>query len=170
MLVLSALAIPANATFDGMLDQHFTAEPNFLREMMHQGIIVLCSSILAYGFSFILKAQSRFIDWLGTISMARAPIIVSVLVMFLTPQEKLVSIPEKMANGEDVMSLFGPIELFTLIIGGLVSFLALVYHIQLLWQSWRTCTNRKDTLSVVLFILTIILTESITLYLIREVL
>ncbi|MCB0738585.1 MAG: hypothetical protein KDC92_13800 [Bacteroidetes bacterium] len=141
-----------NIRFDGVLDLHFGNPKPISVHLLDQ---VLVLGLLTGAFvlaKVILKSNARLLDIVGTISMARLPMLAAGVVMLLLPNEELRALMDK--DQFDLQSNMAFIEehLAVFIIVGLALLLLMVYYFQLLWQAYKTCLNRTDGKAVALFI------------------
>lgn len=155
-----ALGALAGVRFDGVLDAHITKAPYPAPwELLLEQIIIWVSlSIMWFGAGALLKLQSRTIDVLGTISMARIPMLLAGFVTLLLPE-----IPEMATMSTQSMQTYFMENAFAWISFGLLGLALIVYYVQLLWQSFKTCFNAKGhSNAILLFIAALILAEIIS--------
>lgn len=144
--------------FDGILDVHLGAiRPWYhytLDQVINIGVLVLLFLILGK----ILKVSARFIDVAGTIMMARIPVFILGLIVLGLPLDEMKSLEQNISTTVD----FVQEHAFLFTVGGLVGVIFFVYYIQLLWQAFKTCFNKTDAKSIVLFIAGLLLAELIS--------
>lgn len=141
--------------FDGILDVHLGAIRPWYHYTLDQVINIGVLVILFLISGKILKTSARFIDILGTVMMARIPVFILGIMVLGLPLEEMNSLEQ------NISSILGFVQehAFLFTVGGLLGSIFFVYYIQLLWQAYKTCFNRTDTKSIVLFIVGLLVAE-----------
>ena len=148
-----------SARYDGVLDIHFADQSSFLQALYDNLINIFCLTFFFYGIAFFLCARKpRFIDILGTSTMARAPI-------GLIPLTNIGNISGGI--GEKLMAQLADKSAFTLtafeiiylVLSTLLILLIIVWYVSLLYRAYTVSTNLKGKDAVGSFIAAIILAE-----------
>lgn len=141
--------------FDGVLDVHVGAIRPWYHYTLDQLINIGILAIVFLVLGKILKTSARLIDVLGTIMMARIPVFVLGLIVLGLPLDEMKSIEQNISTA----MAFVQEHAFLFTVGGIVGIIFFVYYIQLLWQAFKTCFNKTDSKSIVLFIAGLLLAE-----------
>lgn len=158
LLLMMVLLSFTPLSFDGVVDVHITGIKPIIN---HAGMmcINLLSMILFLLISGIILSGNAFriIDVVGTQMLAKAPFLLVVLTGFIIePQTGEVMM--EAAGRADVSELFtGKIILLIII-----SVLATIWSVSLMYKSYSICFHLSGTKSVVSFIICFILAETVS--------
>lgn len=167
IVMTSLFADIFNTHFNGVIDIKYGAPDTVYLSYLLYGLVnVTILSVLLYISGIIVsKSSIRFIDVIGTQSIARAPFI-------FAPFFNVASMMEKAGNqilylsvniGEPVI-----ITLFEWIIVALFmlfSLMIIVWAITLMYNSYRVTCNVKGSKAVISFIIALLIAEGLTLWL-----
>lgn len=152
-----------NARFDGVIDLHFN-EAVTIREVIFDQLNILISVTVCFFIAgkVFAKNNVRWIDILGTSAFARFPFLV---LPFFNLNQKMWLITEKMiqsliTNPESVG--LETADLVYLIISSIVSLLAIIWYITLLFNAYKVSTNLKNGRLIGSFIGALLLAEIIS--------
>lgn len=133
----------ANLMFDGAIDAHFGKEVTYYQTFMMLFIDVACVGVVMYLAGLVVSRNFRFIDLLGTMTLARAPyLLLSVSGLFVTVPETA----ELLANPALIFSNPGFLIFITL------SFPAVIWVIALMYNAWKVSTGAKGPKMIITFI------------------
>ncbi|HHU25097.1 MAG TPA: hypothetical protein GXZ56_00505 [Bacteroidales bacterium] len=160
IVVASALlASYGNLLFDGAIDAHFHHYVGIAHSFVVTGISLLSVVAAMYVAALIISRSVRFIDILGTMTLARAPFL---LLAIISP---FVSFPSMDLLIQDPLTSFGypmlmyfvrhPMSLIFIII----SLPVIVWLIALMYNGFKVSTGAKGKKLVVAFIVALLIAE-----------
>lgn len=155
---------------DGVIDAHF-GEGNFLL-VAAEGIInwlVLSVFLLAAG-KLVSRTDFRILDLVGTQAMARWPMFLVAFTGFLFPVDAMNDWVGEVLRQPDEIPSFDMSDLTMFIIGGLISLLAIVWMVALMWQGYKISTHVKGPMGVISFAIALIAAEVLSKWLIFKML
>lgn len=155
-----------NARFDGVLDLHFNTSVTWQEVAVDNLINLLTLSILYFIAGKIINPKTRAIDVLNISLICRIPFYILPFfnvnqVMFRSSQE----IMENFQNGH-----FTEISSTNLILNlafSVIAILLLLWFVILLWNGFKIATNAKGKKAIIVFIISLLLTEIVSKYLIN---
>lgn len=155
----SLLAFLFGAHYNGALDMHAGAETTFVLAFTENVFAIAFLFAGLYIYSYIINKKTRPIDILSTILIARIPLYITT-VAGLANTEKLVTIlREKGPNAvAEMLSELIPVLLISLLLIPLV-----VWFFALLYNGVKTASNLKTTKHKILFAVTILIIEIISI-------
>jgi len=142
-----------NAYFDGIIDMHFV-DNAVLKDSVLVGIISLLALVCTMSIAcIILTKKFRFIDILGTMTLAKAPyLILAVISLFV-----------KMPGLEQI--IHHPLSLFTsgsFILLMLISIPVIIWSISLMYNGLKVSGGIKGIQLNVVFVIALIFAEIIS--------
>lgn len=168
LLLSSTLAAFFNTRFDGILDAHYTKNQSFYLSYLDNLINISVITLILYGFgSLFTKGRTRFIDILGTSTLARFPLFIIPL-FNIQNQSGLIGekIIQSITKPNDIQ--LTQFEWIYLIISGIASLLLIIWHIVLMFSAYKISTNLKGANLIVSFILGLIIAEIVSKILIYQ--
>ncbi|AFM05092.1 hypothetical protein Fleli_2738 [Bernardetia litoralis DSM 6794] len=141
-----------NARFDGVLDMHLVKNSTLKEVTLDNLINIFCLLVFLFGVAKFINSKTRFIDILNTILISRFAIYVFVLLP--TPSKEVI---KNLTTGN--ITQISDLDIFLLSMGGLMALLGLVWYIILLYNGFKTASNAKKILPIVLFVVSILLAE-----------
>lgn len=151
---------------DGVIDAHM-GQGNFLL-IAAEGLInwlVLSLFLLAAG-KLASRSHFRILDLLGTQAMARWPMFLVAFTGFLFPIDAMNDWVGEVLTRPDEIPEFATKDLAMFIVAGLVSLLALIWMVTLMWQGFKISTNVKGPVGVIGFVVALIAAEVLAKWLI----
>ena len=143
----------AGLMFDGAIDAHFGNEVSYYQAFMMLFIDVVCTGVVMYLAGLIVTRNFRFIDLLGTMTLARAPyLVLSLTGLFVTIPETA----ELLANPYQVFTSPGFLVFIILTLPVLVWVIALMYN------AWKVSTGAKGSKMIIAFIAGLFVAEVIS--------
>lgn len=140
----------SNAVTDGALDFHLVQQTSFVHTAIFTFVslfcLILCMSIAA----FAISKNFRIIDIAGTISLAKAPILLAVLLGFFT------AVPDQKAIIENPMII---LTSASFIVVTLVVIPITIWSIALMFNAFKVSTGSKGSQLIVSFIVAMIVAE-----------
>ncbi len=153
MVIVVASAVLAsygNLLFDGAIDAHFGNDVGIVQSLAVTGISLLSVVVAMYLAALIISKSVRFIDILGTMTLARAPFL---LLAIISP---FVSYPTVDQLLQDPVVLFKyPWSLLFI----LISLPVIVWFIALMYNGFKVSTGAKGTKLVIAFIVALLVAE-----------
>jgi hypothetical protein len=160
--VSSATGFIFNTRFDGVLDIHF-ADTTFLTALTEQLINIVSLCVIFSGIAFIVKGKSfRIIDVCGTLILARFPLL---LTPFLNAGGFFLTLQPSETGKNVTLSRIEPAGIIFLTLASLILILIIIWHIILLYKAYRISTNIKGWKATASFILSLLLAEIMSKYL-----
>ncbi|MDI9605738.1 MAG: hypothetical protein QM305_10550 [Bacteroidota bacterium] len=156
MVIVVASAVLAsygNLLFDGAIDAHFGNDVGIVQSLAVTGISLLSVVVAMYLAALIISKSIRFIDILGTMTLARAPFL---LLAIISP---FVSYPTVDQLLQDPVVLFKyPWSLLFI----LISLPVIVWFIALMYNGFKVSTGAKGTKLVIAFIVALLSAEVVS--------
>ncbi len=141
-----------DARFDGVLDMHFVENATLKQVALDNLIAIFCLFVFLFGAAKFINSKTRFVDILNTILISR----VAIYLLSFAPKpnddffESLV-----IKNVTQINDL----DIFLVTVMSFIVFLGVVWHITLLYNGFKTASNAKKILPVILFVISIIMSE-----------
>lgn len=152
------------ARFDGAIDLHFTSEINLWQPFIDNFINIASVFIVLFLLSKYQNKKTRAVDILNAVLISRIPYY---LLPLLNINNTISGATEQMMTiaGDTINIKIEAIPMNALIIislFALISFLALVWFIILLFNGYKIASNAKGNKQILFFALALILGEIIT--------
>lgn len=163
-LIGSLLAYFFYVRFDGAIDLHFTSEINLWQPFIDNFINIASVFIVLFLLSKYQNKKTRAVDILNAVLISRIPYY---LLPLLNINNTISGATEQMMTiaGDTININIEAIPMNALIIislFALISFLALVWFIILLFNGYKIASNAKGNKQILFFALALILGEIIT--------
>ena len=143
----------ADLLFDGAIDAHLFKDVTYYQAFMQLFIDVVCVGVVMYLAGLFVTKSFRFIDILGTMTLARAPfILLSLSGLFVTVPETA----DLLANPYQVFTNPGFLVFIVL------TFPVLVWVIALMYNAWKVSTGAKGPKMIAGFIAGLFVAEVIS--------
>jgi hypothetical protein len=163
-LISAFLATQFNARFDGALDLHFVAETQFISSLIDQVLNLIVLSLVFYTGALLAGARfTRFIDIIGTFSIAKSPFL---LLPALNFNGHLFRIGENLLEPSTSLRIAEWIFFTGAII---IMLLAICWAVYWLYQAFKISSNLKGTRLIFTFFFCIIISEIISKILILNI-
>lgn len=155
--------------YDGVLDVHFTDEIQIYEPFLDIVIGVLSIAFLLFALGSFINKKTRFIDVLITAIIAKIPFY---LLPLLNYKDGLSVATHKILQSlsSDTKLALTSVEIVLLAASSLLSLIALVWSIILLYNGFKTATNAKKVKHNLYFAIALIVSEILSktiLYLIQ---
>lgn len=144
--------------FDGVIDMHFSEDFNSRTSWLLIPINIITLSVVMWIAGFFISKNFRFIDILGTLTLARAPFLLISMAAFF------VEVPNMTDIFENPFIIFESIS-FVLIL--ILTFPILVWVISLMFNAFKVstgATGSKLTITFIVALLTAEIISKITIY------
>ncbi|WP_298222900.1 hypothetical protein [Flavobacterium sp.] len=161
ILVGATLGSFFNARFDGVFDLHFVEKATFLSSLTDILISVLSACLLLFLTGKYANPKTRLIDIFNTCSIAKIPFYVLTVFnindwIYHGSIQLVESVLKHKPEALDMSQLI-PILLFSL-----VTLLALVLAVILLYNGYKVATNAKGIKNTVLFVAALLIAEVVS--------
>ena len=162
MIASGVIAYYSGTRFDGLLDFHFTGGAGTSYSIIYESLIWWAFfSIFLYLCGIILsKSKVRLVDVFGTQALARVPfLLVAILSALPGVAEYAIGLFTSMQNSTagpqtGNAALFWPVMV--------ISLLATIWAIALMWRAYKVSCNLKGTKAVVSFIAAVLVVEALS--------
>lgn len=159
-LIGSLLAISFNARFDGILDLHFVEKVKIYEPIIDILIDTICLVILLFAIGKSINKKTRLVDIISTTLISKIPFYI---LLFQNINSFSYQITDKLTKSlltkNYSLEKVTTGEMTYLVFCGILSLVLIVCSITLLYNGFKTATNAKNTKSILLFIVAIILSE-----------
>jgi hypothetical protein len=160
MLLTGILCYMSGTHLDGVIDIHFSDEGN-IYWFLAEGLIDLASIVIIFSLLGLMIAglRFRFIDLLGTLSMARLPFLIAPIFALIFPQKKVLDyiLYTYLKTGTPVT--IGSWDIIGFVIVILITILVVIWSVALMYNAFRICMNIKGPKIILSFIGGLILAE-----------
>ncbi len=150
VIASAVLASYGNLLFDGAIDAHFGDDVGVTQSLAVTGISLLSVVVTMYLGALIISKSVRFIDILGTMTLARAPFL---LLAIVSPFVSYPPVDQLLQN--PLVILGYPLLLFFI----LISLPVIIWFIALMYNGLKVSTGAKGQKLVVGFIVALLAAE-----------
>jgi hypothetical protein len=167
LILGSCIGFLFKGRFDGIVDLHFMENVTFSEVLVDNLINTLVVSVFLFLLGRFINSKTRIIDVLNTSLIARIPFYV---LPFFNTNNKMIETTDRLleiTSSSSIESLT-PVDLFYVVVFGILALLTLVWFSILLWNGFKVATNAKGTKAVVLFITVVLLAEIVSKYIITQ--
>ena len=154
VVLMGVVGALSGIAFNGVLDVHFVPEISFAESFAYLGIGILSVVLVMYVVALIASKNVRFVDVLGTMTLAKAPYLVVSFFGFLTTP------PDISALLQNPLTFELPIG-FILITILIIPFT--VWYVAMMYNALKVSGNLKGRRLVVSFIIGLIVAEILSL-------
>ncbi|MDL5514876.1 hypothetical protein QSE00_23905 [Arenibacter sp. M-2] len=166
-LLGSFLAYTFNIRFDGILDLHVVNNTSLFDALSDNLINVICLTLFLYISSKYINRKTRLIDIVSTAMVARTPLyilpIFNINKLITKSSEELIEYADPELIGE-----ISPLTWLTTITFGIITMIFIIWYITLLFNGFKVASNAKGKVPIVLFILSLLLAEILSKFLIIQ--
>lgn len=162
LVVGSYIGFLCNAYFDSILHISFSKGVTFANIILQNLIITLLLSLLLFGIGKIINKKTRFIDVLNISLIARIPFYFSTLININNKSSELTD--KLLINLSVNLTTFDYLFLFLTAVFGLI---CIIWFAFLLWNGFKIATNAKTNKPVILLIVTLLIANFLSTYLIQ---
>ncbi len=168
LLIGSLIAINTNARFDGVLDMHLVTKVLPIQPFLDNIINTVLLAVVLFALGKFINSKTRFIDILNTAFICRIPFYL--LPLFNINHAITAITDDLLSNIEEpdllLQSLAAPTTLLLIGSFALVSILALILFAYLLFKGFKTATNLKKTVHIILLVVTVLIAEILSKFLV----
>ncbi|HHU96252.1 MAG: hypothetical protein QM237_02980 [Bacteroidota bacterium] len=153
VVVSALLAGYGNLLFDGAIDAHFGDKVGIDMSLLVTGISLFSVVLAMYVAALIISKSVRFIDILGTMTLARAPFL---LLAIISPFVSFPAVDQLLQNPMVILNY----PLFLLF--GIISLPIIIWYIALMYNGFKVSTGAKGTKLVLGFIVALLAAEVVS--------
>ena len=161
VILTAAFGTLGNVYFDGVLDMHFVEKATFTKSFIIQAINIFSLVLIMWLAGFFISNNFRFIDILGTMTLAKAPFLLLALAALFTETPDLSQIMQ------NPLSIFNSTSFILLM---LLSLPVMVWSITLMFNALKVSCDARGTKLAIAFIIAIFIAEAISKILIYKIL
>ena len=166
-LLGSFFAYVFNIRFDGVIDVHIVPNSLPYQALLDNLVNIFCLVLFLYISSKYINKKTRLIDIINTALVARAP-------FYLMPFFNINGVIQKASDdviqfaNPELISQISSSNLCILIVFGIIAILFLVWYISLLFNGIKVASNAKGKTPIILFIISLLLAEILSKFLIFQ--
>jgi hypothetical protein len=166
-LLGSFFAYVFNTRFDGVIDVHIVTNSLPYQALLDNLVNIFCLVLFLYISSKYINKKTRGIDIINTALVARAP-------FYLMPFFNINGVIQKASDdviqfaNPELISQISSSNLCILIVFGIIAILFLVWYISLLFNGIKVASNAKGKTPIILFIISLLLAEILSKFLIFQ--
>ena len=166
-LLGSFFAYVFNIRFDGVIDVHIVPTSLPYQALLDNLVNIFCLVLFLYISSKYINKKTRLIDIINTALVARAP-------FYLMPFFNINGVIQKASDdviqfaNPELISQISSSNLCILIVFGIIAILFLVWYISLLFNGIKVASNAKGKTPIILFIISLLLAEILSKFLIFQ--
>jgi uncharacterized protein YjeT (DUF2065 family) len=166
LIIGSYIGYLFNAYFDSILHISFIKNSGFIATLIQNVIIAILLVIVLYALGKYINPKTRFVDVLNVSLIARIPFYFSSLVNI---NDSTYILTEKLINNKfSIENIeFSTSDYLVLLFSTTLGLLLIIWFAILLWNGFKTATNAKTTKEIVLLIISLLITNFISSYLIQ---
>jgi hypothetical protein len=156
-----------NIRFDGVIDVHIVTNSLPYQALLDNLVNIFCLVLFLYISSKYINKKTRGIDIINTALVARAP-------FYLMPFFNINGVIQKASDdviqfaNPELISQISSSNLCILIVFGIIAILFLVWYISLLFNGIKVASNAKGKTPIILFIISLLLAEILSKFLIFQ--
>ncbi|PKG43647.1 hypothetical protein [Psychroflexus sp. MES1-P1E] len=166
-LLGSFFAYVFNIRFDGIIDIHIVPNTFSYQALLDNLINIFCLVLFLYISTKYINKKTRLIDILNTALVARAPFYILPFFNINGVIKKASEDVIQFANPE-LISQISSSNLFIIIVFGIITILFLVWYISLLFNGFKVASNAKGKTPIILFVISLLLAEVLSKFLIVQ--
>lgn len=142
-----------NVSFNGALDAHFVQHMTFVRSFSLLAIDLISLVLVMWITGLIISKGFRFIDILGTMTLAKAPLVILAFAGYFNKTTDQNKMPEN------------PFELFqsiSFIILMILSVFIIIWNVTLMFNAFKISCDVKGSKLTVAFIIALLVSEAVS--------
>jgi hypothetical protein len=153
VISMGVIGTYSNVSFNGALDAHFVQHMTFISSLSLLAIDLISLILIMWITGLIISKGFRFIDILGTMTLAKAPLIIIAFAGYFNTTIFQNTIPKN------------PVEMFqsiSFIMIMIVSLFSIIWNITLLYNALRISCDVKGTKLTIAFIIALVVSEAVS--------
>jgi len=149
VVLMGLLGAYSDIAFDGVIDMHMI-DISLLQSFLYLGIDLVCLVVVMWMTGLIVSRKFRFIDILGTMTLAKAPFLLLSIAGFFT------AAPELSEIYKDPYVIFQSISFIILIV---LSIPVIIWSITLMYNAFKVSCDIKGSKLTGVFIIGLLVSE-----------
>ena len=149
VVLMGLLGAYSDIAFDGVIDMHII-DISLLQSFLYLGIDLVCLVVVMWMTGLIVSGKFRFIDILGTMTLAKAPFLLLSIAGFFT------AAPELSEIYKDPYVIFQSISFIILIV---LSITVIIWSITLMYNAFKVSCDIKGSKLTGVFIIGLLVSE-----------
>lgn len=150
--LMGFLGAKSGIVFDGVIDMHLK-EITLLQSFEYLGIDLVCLVVVMWITGLLVSKNFRFIDILGTMTLAKAPFIIMAIVGFFT------TTPDMTEIYKDPYVVFQSVSFIIFMV---LSIPVMVWSITLMYNAFKISCDLKGSKLTSSFIIALLISEIIS--------
>ena len=152
VVLMGLLGAYSDIAFDGVIDMHII-DISLLQSFLYIGINLVCLVVVMWMTGLIVSGKFRFIDILGTMTLAKAPFLLLSIAGFFT------AAPELSEIYKDPYVIFQSISFIILIV---LSITVIIWSITLMYNAFKVSCDIKGSKLTGAFIIALLVSEALS--------
>lgn len=161
LLIGLCIGFSLDTRFDGVIDLHFTENVQIFQLILDLLIAIIVTAIVLFLTGLFINKKTRIVDLLITVLIAKVPFYFLPIVNIGNKMFEISNKISNVINPNSHLKLL-PEEILFLTFSSLLSVLAIIWSIILLFNGFKTATNSKEIKHSIVFITGIVLSEIIS--------
>lgn len=161
LLIGAYLGFVFNSRFDGVIDLHFTEKVSFFQPLSDLLIAIATLSVILYLIGLYINKKTRLLDLFLAVLIAKIPFYLLPLFNIGNKMQEVSNKIVALINPKSDLQLL-PNEILLLILSSIISLLAIIWSIILLYNGFKTATNSKETKHSILFVIGLLFSEIVS--------
>jgi len=161
LLIGTYLGFIFNCRFDGVIDLHFTEKVKLFLPFIDLLASIVVAAVIFYFIGLFINKKTRILDLFITVLIAKVPFY---LLPFFNIGNKMYEVSNKtisLINPKSDLKLL-PNEILFLILSTIISLLAIIWSVILLYNGFKIATNSKENKHSILFVFGLLLSEIVS--------
>ncbi len=161
LLIGAYLGFAYNSRFDGVIDLHYTEKVSLFQSFFDLLIAITTVSLILYLLGLFINKKTRMVDLFIVVLISKVPFY---LLPLFNIGNKMYEVSNKtltLINPKSDLKLL-PNEILFLILSTIISLLAMIWSIILLYNGFKTATNSKEIKHSILFVIGLLLSEIVS--------
>lgn len=159
VILMGVIGTYSHASFNGVLDAHFVQHMTFVHSFSLLTIDLICLVLIMWLTGLIVSKGFRFVDILGTMTLAKAPFIIFAITGFFYK-----AIDPKII-AENPFVIFQSLSFIVLMI---LSLFIIIWNITLMYNAFKISCDVKGGKLAISFILALLVSEVVSQILIYK--
>jgi len=159
IVLMGFIGASSDVSFDGVLDMHMMKDLSLLNSFLYLAIDLVCLVVVMWIAGLTLSKGFRFVDILGTMTLAKAPLLILAIAGLFTTVPDL----SQLLKNPDV--IFQSVSFLVLII---LSIPVMIWSVVLMYHALKVSCGVTGNKLTIVFIIALIVSEIVSKVLIIE--
>lgn len=160
VILMGVIGTYSKVSFNGALDAHIVPSMTFAHSFSLLAIDLTCLVLVMWITGLVISKGFRFVDILGTMTLAKAPLLVFAIAGYFNKASDLT------ANQENPFAIFHSVSFIVLLI---LSLFIIIWNITLMYNALKTSCDVKGFKLAIAFIIALLVSEVISQLVIYEI-